>query len=200
MTDQTQQGGASPAPTVGAGLAPPWPLIERTGQSDAPPGASRTHTLVVLAHDRHGTLDRIVNVLRRRRARMQAFAIGRNELPNVVRITIVMNDSEVGVEQLVEQLRKIVDVQHVTTLSSEQTVARELALIKVNSGDAQQSGEIIELGHLFGAHVVDVTQRTVTLEVTGSEEKVEKLVDRLQSYGIREVARTGCVAMTRGEE
>ena len=117
MTDQTQQGGASPAPTVGAGLAPPWPPIERTGQSDAPPGASRTHTLVVLAHDRHGTLDRIVNVLRRRRARMQAFAIGRNELPNVVRITIVMNDSEVGVEQLVEQLRKIVDVQHVTTLS-----------------------------------------------------------------------------------
>jgi len=174
--------------------------VERTGQSDAPPGASRTHTLVVLAHDRHGTLDRIVNVLRRRRARMQAFAIGRNELPNVARITIVMNDSEVGVEQLVEQLRKIVDVQHVTTLSSEQTVARELALIKVNSGDAQQASEIIELGHLFGAHVVDVTQRTVTLEVTGSEEKVEKLVDRLQSYGIREVARTGCVAMTRGEE
>lgn len=173
---------------------------ERTGQSDAPPGASRTHTLVVLAHDRHGTLDRIVNVLRRRRAKLQAFAIGRNELPNVVRITIVMNDSEVGVEQLVEQLRKIVDVQHVTTLSSEQTVARELALIKVNSGDAQQAGEIIELGHLFGAHVVDITQRTVTLEVTGSEEKVEKLVTKLQSYGIREVARSGSVAMTRGEE
>jgi acetolactate synthase-1/3 small subunit len=193
MTDQTQQGGA-----VGAGLTPPWPPIERSGQSDAPPGAARSHTIVVLANDRHGALDRIINVLRRRRAKMQAFAIGRNELPDVVRITIVMDDSEVGIEQLVEQLRKIVDVQHVANLSSEQMVARELALIKVNSAESQQAGEIIELGHLFGAHVVDVTPQTVTLEVTGSKEKVEKLVNRLQSYGIRELARTGCVAMTRG--
>ena len=195
MSDQTQQGGA-----VGAGLAPPRPPIERSGQSDAPAGTARSHIIVVLAHDRHGAFDRIVNVLRRRRARMQAFAIGRNELPDMVRITIVMNDSEVGVEQLVEQLRKIVDVQHVSNLSSEQTVARELALIKVNSSDTQHASEIIELGHLFGAHVVDVTQQTVTLEVTGSEEKVEKLVGLLRSYGIREVARTGCVAMTRGAE
>jgi acetolactate synthase-1/3 small subunit len=174
--------------------------VERSGQSDAPAGTAQSHTIVVLAHDKHGALDRIVNVLRRRRARMQGFAIGRNELPDMVRITIVMNDSEVGVEQLVEQLRKIVDVQHVVNLSSEQTVARELALIKVNSSESQNAGEIIELGHLFGAHVVDVTQQTVTLEVTGSEEKVEKLVNSLQSFGIREVARTGRVAMTRGEE
>ena len=173
--------------------------VERAGQSNAPPGTERTHTLVVLANDRHGTLDRIVNVLRRRRAGMQAFAIGRNEQPDVARITVVMNDSEVGIEQLIEQLRKIVDVRHIVNLSSERTIARELALIKVNSG-ASHASEIIELGHLFGAHVVDVTQQTVTLEVTGSEEKVEKLVNRLQSYGIREVARTGCVAMTRGEE
>jgi acetolactate synthase I/III small subunit len=195
MTDQTQQGGA-----VGAGLAPPWPHVERSGQSDAPAGTARSHTIVVLAYDRHGALDRIVGVLRRRRAKMQAFAIGRNELPDVVRITIVMNDSEVGVEQLVEQLRKIVDVQHVANLVSEQTVARELALIKVNSSESQYASEIIELGHQYGAHVVDVTQQTVTLEVTGSEEKVEKLVNSLQSFGIREVARTGRVAMTRGEQ
>ena len=174
--------------------------LERSGQSDAPAGTARSHTIVVLAHDRHGALDRIVGVLRRRRAKMQAFEIGRSELPDMARITIVMNDSEVGVEQLVEQLRKIVDVQHVVNLSSEQTVARELALIKVNSSESQNAGEIIELGHLFGAHVVDVTQQTVTLEVTGSEEKVEKLVNSLQSFGIREIARTGRVAMTRGEE
>ena len=197
-----QQDGASPVPT-----APPWPpieragsSIERSGQSDAPAGTDRSHTIVVLAHDRHGALDRIVGVLRRRRAKMQAFAIGRNEFPGMARITIVMNDSEVAVEQLVEQLRKIVDVQHVENLTSEQTVARELALIKVNSNESQYSAEIIELAHQFGAHVVDVTQQTLTLEVTGSEEKVEKLVDSLQSFGIREVARTGRVAMTRGVE
>src|SRR5712691_1203227 len=148
MSDQTQQGGASQK--GGTISAPPWPPIERPGQADAPAGTDKTHTIVVLAHDRIGALDRIVNVLRRRRAKMQAFAIGRNELPDVVRITIVMNDSEVGVEQLVEQLRKIVDVQHVANLVSEQTVARELAFIKVNSSESQYASEIIELGHLYG--------------------------------------------------
>ena len=96
-----------------------------------------------------------------------------------------------------EQLRKIVDVRHVVNLSSEQAVARELALIKVNSTSAHQN-EIIELGHLFGAHALDVNQETVTLEVTGSADKIEKLVTLLQTYGIREVARSGCVAMIRG--
>jgi acetolactate synthase I/III small subunit len=194
MSDQTQQGGASQkGRTISA------PIVERPGQADAPAGTDQTHTIVVLAHDRHGALDRIIGVLRRRRAKMSGFAIGRNEFPGVSRITIVMNDSEVAVEQLVEQLRKIVDVQHVENLTAEQTVARELALIKVNSNESQYSTEIIELAHQFGAHVVDVTQQTLTLEVTGSEEKVEKFVDSLQGFGIREVARTGRVAMIRGE-
>jgi acetolactate synthase I/III small subunit len=172
----------------------------RAGQESAPKGGDRTHILVLFANDSnstYGVLDRIVGLLRRRRSNMQTFAIGRSELPNVVRITVVMNDSEVGVEQLVEQLRKIVDVRHIVNLSSEQAVARELALIKVNSTTALQN-EIIELGHLFGAHALDIDQETVTLEVTGSADKIEKLVTMLQPYGIREVARTGCVAMTRG--
>jgi len=196
MSDQTQQGGASQK--GGTISAPPRPAVERPGQADAPAGTDQTHTIVVLAHDRHGALDRIIGVLRRRRAKLQGFAIGRNEFPGMARITIVMNDSEVDVEQLVEQLRKIVDVQHVENLTSEQTVSRELALIKVNSNDSQYSTEIIELAHQFGAHVVDVTQKTLTLEVTGIEEKVEKFVESLKSFGIREVARTGRVAMTRG--
>lgn len=170
---------------------------ERSGQSDAPKGSERSHTLVVLVDDQHGALDRLVGVLRRRRSGMQTLAIGRSELPNVVRVTVVMIDSEVGVEQLVEQLRKIVDVRQVINLSSGEMISRELALIKVNSATSHYS-EIIELGHHYGAHVVDVAQETVTLEVTGSEEKVEKLVSLLQGYGIREVARTGRVAMTRG--
>src|SRR5437868_12463732 len=147
----------------------------RAGQENASQDGSRAHILVLIANDSHGVLDRIVGVLRRRRSNMQTFAIGRSELPNVVRITVVMNDSEVGVEQLVEQLRKIVDVRHIVNLSSEQTVARELALIKVSSTSSNCS-EIIELGHLFGAHVVDATPESVTLEVTGSKEKLEKLV------------------------
>src|SRR5207247_8500672 len=96
-----------------------------------------------------------------------------------------------------EQLRKIFDVHKIINLSTKQAVALKLALIKVNNTTAHQN-EIIELGHLFGAHALDVDQETVTLEVTGSADKIEKLVTLLQTYGIREVARTGCVAMTRG--
>lgn len=177
----------------------PSSTAERSGQSDAPKGSERSHMLVILANNAPGAIDRVVGVLRRRRAKPQAITIGRSELPDVVRITVVMVDSEVSVEQLVEQLRKIVNVRHIVSLSAEQAVARELALIKVNSTQALQS-EIIELGHLFGAHVVDLTPETVTLEVTGSEEKVEKLVDVLQRFGVREVARTGRVAMSRGND
>lgn len=172
--------------------------ILRAGQMNASEGG-RTHILVLSVNDQHGALDRVVGVLRRRRSKTLTFATGRSELPHVVRITVVMDDSEVAVEQLVEQLRKIFDVRHIVNLLHEQVVARELALIKINS-DASQSREIIDLGHLFGAYTVDITPQTVTLEVTGSAEKIEKLVDMLQIYGIREIARTGCVAMTRGIE
>lgn len=180
----TEQAAATPSP-------------RRSGQSNAPQDDAREHILVLFVNDRPGSVDRVVGVLRRRRANMQTLTIGRSELPDVARVTVVVDDSEVGVEQLVEQLRKVVDVRHVVNLSTAQAVARELALIKVSSTPGSYS-EIIELGHQFGAHPVDVTAETVTLEVTGSEQKVTKIVDLLQPYGIREIARTGCVAMTRG--
>lgn len=173
--------------------APP----SRAGQENAPDGSARSHILVLFANDGHGVLDRIIGQLRRRRAAVQTFSVGRSELPNMVRVTVMTDDSEVGVEQLVEQLRKIVDVRHIISLPKDEAVARELALIKVNSS-AEQRSAIIELGHLCGAHPVDIDQETVTLEVSGNADKIEKLVAQLQPYGVREVARTGCVAMTRG--
>ena len=95
MSNQTQQGGAEQkGGRIEATVehAQPRLSIERPGQADAPAGTDQSHTIVVLAHDRHGALDRIIGVLRRRRARMQGFAIGRNEFPDMARITIVMND------------------------------------------------------------------------------------------------------------
>src|SRR5581483_2004447 len=145
-------------------------MSERAGQADAPKGTERSHTLLVLANNEPGMVDRVVGVLRRRRAQPQTISISQSQIPNVSRITIQVSDSEVGVEQLIEQLRKIVDVRHIVNLSSEQAVARELALVKVSAaGDART--EVIETGNLFGAHIVDLAQETVTLEVTGSEEK-----------------------------
>ena len=170
---------------------------ERSGQSSVPRGEERSYTLVVHVNDRPGAVDRVIGLLRRRRAGMQTLVIGRSEESGMVRITVNVSDSEVMVDHLLEQLRKIIDVRHIVNLSPAQAVARELALIKVHSTTVN-CGEILELGHLFGAHAVDVTDETITLEVTGSEEKVEKLVSELQNYGVREVVRTGYVAIARG--
>lgn len=170
---------------------------ERAGQSSAPEGAARTYTLVIQINERPGAVDRVVGLLRRRRANMQTLTIGRSEQPDVTRVTAVTDDSEVAVEHLIEQLRKVVDVRQVMTFSSEQLVERELALIKVQS-DPRHSNSIIELGQQFGAHIADVAPATVTLEMTGSTAQVEQLVQLLQPFGICEMARTGSVAMTRG--
>jgi acetolactate synthase I/III small subunit len=199
MTNETRSGAPHPAGAVNR--APTKDSVNRVvgrpGQSNAPQGTEHAYTLVMLVNDRPGAVDRVINMLRRRRASMQALVVGRSEFPDVVRITVNVNDSEVEFDHLLEQLRKVIDVRHIVNLSSGKAVARELALVKVNS-TAETCSEIIELAHLFGAHAVDVTGETITLEVTGSEEKVEKLVSQLQTYGIREVARTGRVAMTRG--
>jgi acetolactate synthase-1/3 small subunit len=169
----------------------------RSGQSGVPQGAERRYTLIILVEDRPGSVDRVVGLMRRRRANMQTLVLGRGGAANLVRVTVTVNDSEVGVDHLIEQLRKVVDVRQVVHLTDEQAVARELALIKVNSSAAAFNA-IIELGHLYGAYVVDVTGETVTLEVAGSEEKINKLVGALQEYGIREIARSGRVALSRG--
>jgi acetolactate synthase-1/3 small subunit len=169
---------------------------ERSGHSDIPEAQTRAHTLIVLVHDRPGAIDRVIGLMRRRRANMQGLVLGRSESQDFVRITVVVNDSEVAVDHLIEQLRKIVDVSQVTNLTAQQALMRELALIKV-SHSIEGAGEIIELGDLFGAHVVDIDQENVTLEVTGSQEKIDNFISRLQKYGIREIARSGSIALTR---
>lgn len=169
---------------------------ERAGTSDIPEAQIRAHTLIVLVHDRPGAIDRVIGLMRRRRANMQGLVLGRSESQDFVRITLVVNDSEVGVDHLIEQLRKIVDVSQVTNLTSQEALQRELALIRVSNA-ASGAGEIIELGDLFGAHAVDFDHETVTLEVTGSQEKIDNFIGRLQRYGIRELARSGCIALAR---
>ena len=199
MINETRSGASHPAGAINRGPTKDSVnlVVGRPGQSNAPQGAEQAYTLVMLVNDRPGAVDRVINMLRRRRASMQTLVVGRSELPDVVRITVNVSDSEVEFNHLLEQLRKVVDVQHIVNLSPARAIARELALVKVNS-TAETCSEIIELGHFFGAHAVDVADETITLEVTGSKEKVEILVSQLHKYGIREVARTGCVAMTRG--
>ncbi|HLI91556.1 MAG TPA: acetolactate synthase small subunit [Ktedonobacteraceae bacterium] len=169
----------------------------RAGHSDVPREAMQVHTLIILVEERPGSIDRVIGVLRRRRAHLQSLALGRTEQPDIVRITAVIKDAEVSIDHVVEQLRKIVDVRQVRNLMARQAVTHELALIKVN-GTSENCNEIIAGGQRCGAHAVDIADEAVTLEMAGSTEQVEQLIDLLQPYGIREVARSGPVAMARG--
>ncbi len=166
----------------------------RPGCSDAEQGTACMHTLVVLVHDRPGSVDRVVGVLRRRRAKTLSLNLCQSETPDVVRITALVKDSEVGVDHLIEHLRKIVDVRQVSNLVEPEAVQRELFLVKVTS-TASSSSALIETAQRFGACAVAIAPEAVTFEVAGNEEKLSACLDALRPYGIRELARSGSVAV-----
>lgn len=170
--------------------------VQRAGYSDLPCGAEAMHVLIVLVEDRPGAVDRIVGVLRRKRANAQSLSIGRGDAPDIVRITALVKDSDVSVDNLVEQVRKIVDVRQVTNLTTQQAVIRELVLVKVGT-TADSIHEVIAIADQCGAVVVAIMPDMVTFEVSGSEEKISKCIDALHSYNILEIARSGYIATAR---
>jgi acetolactate synthase-1/3 small subunit len=171
-------------------------IANRAGYSDAPRGSERIHILTVIVEDRPGAIDRVVGVLRRKRAHTQSLALSPSGTPEVVRITALVKDVDVSVENLVEHLRKIIDVRQITNLTSEQALIRELALVQVNATPENQH-EIIEAASQFGAAVVAATSDVLTFEVSGSEEKLARFFSVLEPFGVRDVVRSGAIALTR---
>ncbi len=155
------------------------------------------HTLVALMQDRPGVLNRISSLFRRRNFNIESLTVGHSETPGISRMTIVVNGDERIVEQVVKQLYKLINITHVMNVSSRPIVARELALVKVRATHATRS-EIMELSNIFRAKIVDVSATSLTVEITGAENKVDSLVGLLKPFGIEEMARTGRVAMVRG--
>ena len=158
--------------------------------------ATTKHTIVALVEDKPGVLNRMVSLFRRRGFNIDSIAVGGSELPHLSRMTIVVDGANTMVEQVRKQLDKIVDVIKVSDITAENTVARELALIKVKATSASRS-EIIEIVDIFRASIVDVAADSVIVEVTGDEDKITSLLNLLRGFGIREIARTGRIAMTR---
>jgi len=155
------------------------------------------HTLVALVEDRPGVLTRMASLFRRRGFNIESIAVGHSELPHLSRMTIVVNGAATMVEQVRKQLDKVIDVVKVSDITESDMIARELALIKVKATSATRS-EIMQIVDIFRANIVDVASDSVTIEVTGDEEKINSLFNLLRGFGIREIARTGCIAMTRG--
>jgi len=155
------------------------------------------HTLVALVEDRPGVLNRMASLCRRRGFNIESIAVGHTETPRISRMTIVVEGTSTMVEQLRKQLDKLVVTTKVSDITGEDIVARELALIKVKATSTTRS-EIMQIVDIFRAGIVDVASDSVTVEVTGDEDKVDSLLRLLHGFGIREVARTGRIAVTRG--
>jgi len=160
--------------------------------------AATKHTLVALVADKPGVLNRMASMFRRRGFNIESIAVGHSEQPNLSRMTIVVDGTTTSVEQVRKQLDKVVDVVKVSDITGDDIIARELALIKVRATSSNRS-EIIEIVDIFRASIVDVAADSVTIEVTGDEDKVNSLFNLLRGFGIKEIARTGRIAMVRGE-
>ncbi len=159
--------------------------------------AAMKHTLVALVEDKPGVLNRVASLFRRRGFNIESIAVGRSELPHLSRMTIIVDGTTTMVEQVRKQLDKVVDVVKVSDITAGDIIARELALIKVKATSSTRS-EIIEIVDIFRASIVDVASDSLTIEVTGDEEKVKSLLNLLRGFGIKEIARTGRIAMTKG--
>jgi acetolactate synthase I/III small subunit len=155
------------------------------------------HTLSVLVENKPGVLTRIAGLFSRRGFNIDSLAVGPTEHPEVSRMTIVVSVEESPLEQVTKQLNKLVEVIKIVELEGPGSVNRELLLVKVKT-DAETRGQVLETVQLFRAKVVDVATDAVTIEATGSADKLDALLRVLEPFGIRELVQSGMVAIGRG--
>jgi acetolactate synthase I/III small subunit len=158
---------------------------------------SSKHIITALVADRPGVLNRVASLFRRRGFNIASIAVGASEVPDVSRMTILVDGPATLVEQVRKQLDKVIDVIKVTDITGDSTITRELALIKVKSTQSTRS-EIMQIVDIFRAKIVDVAIDSLTVEVTGDEAKVTSLYNLLKGFGIKEITRTGVIGMIRG--
>lgn len=155
------------------------------------------HTLSVLVENTPGVLARVSSLFMRRGFNIESLAVGPTEIPEISRMTIVVNVDDLPLEQVTKQLNKLVNVLKIVELESSSAVERELMLIKVKT-DPQTRGQVLETVQLFRAKVVDVAHDAVTIEATGNSAKLNAMLNVLEPFGIREIAQSGRVAIGRG--
>jgi acetolactate synthase I/III small subunit len=156
-----------------------------------------THTLSVLVEDKPGVLARVASLFSRRGYNIQSLAVGATEQKDMSRMTIVVSVDEAPLEQITKQLNKLINVIKIVEQDEDNSVSRELALIKVRA-DASTRSQVIEAVNLFRAKVVDVSTESLTIEATGTPAKLEAFLRVLEPYGIRELVQSGVVSLSRG--
>jgi len=156
----------------------------------------RKYTLSVLVEDEPGVLSRISGLFARRGFNIESLAVGSSETPNLSRITMVLAGDERTIEQLIKQLYKLINILHVQDVTEIPSLEREIMLIKIETTESTQT-EIFEIAKVFNAKIVDLTFHSLTLEITGDPPKMVAVENLLSKFGIKEVARTGRIALTR---
>ena len=154
-------------------------------------------TLVVLMEDKPGVLSHVSNLFRRRNYNIESLTVGHSETQDISRMTVVVHANDAMLEQVAKQLYKLINVTKVSEVNTDDAVMRELALIKVHAPSAQRA-EIKQVVDIFRAQIIDVALDSMVIEITGVESKVESLISILKPFGIKELTRTGRVAMIRG--
>lgn len=156
------------------------------------------HTFSVYVEDKPGVLNRIASLFRRRAFNIESLTVGHTETPGVSRMTILVNSDAQGAKRLEANLYKLVNVLRVHDLTEEQSVYRELVIIKVETTTPEVRTHVLQLVEVFRARVVDVSSDSVIIETTGTEDKIEGLLEVLRPHGVLELVRTGRVGMVRG--
>ena len=160
-------------------------------------GQKRRHVVVVLVNNQPGVLNRVASMMRSRNFNIESLAVGHTERPDISRMTITLRGDDFAVEQMEKQLYRLIDVLKVQDLPETGVVEHELALIKVRATESKR-GEILRIIELYKGRVLDVSPETVIIEHSGTEQEIDSLVALLGGFGIREMVRTGTIALGRG--
>jgi acetolactate synthase-1/3 small subunit len=155
------------------------------------------HTVIAWMEDKPGVLNRVAGLFRRRNFNIESLTVGHSETPGISRMTFVVEGDERQVRQVQTQLAKLINITDIRNVTGEPTVIRELALVKVNANSTNRA-EILQLVDIYRAGIVDVAMDSLVIQITGPEERVNSLISLLQTFGIKEMVRTGRVAMIRG--
>ncbi len=159
---------------------------------------SETHVLVALVEDRPGVMQRVSGLFRKRNFNIDSITVGRSEKEGISRMTLTVRGDQRILEQVMKQLNKLVEVLKVVQVEGADSVMRELALVKISTKDQNSRAEIVQYVNIFRGRIVDVGKDSLIVEITGDSEKIDAFVNFVSTFGIKELAKTGVTAMTRG--
>ncbi len=160
--------------------------------------AGKTKVISVLVENKPGVLHLIANLFRRRNFNIESITVGPTQQPTIARMTITVNEDEKTIDQVIKQVAKQIDVLKVSELEQGGFVMRELALIKVKVNDSKERSDIINFVEVFRGRIIDVSTDSLTVEITGTPDKIDAFLNLMKTFGIIELARTGITALARG--